>query len=257
MLAQGHDNCSRDQIGMIKVFGMARGGTNILCNMIYSYPEVERPKHVELQTYIYRNNPSSKLRIRIEKFLYADYLHNDNYDAHKTGSKKIKNVIGKLRDRNYLIKVMNGNIAYYDDINQPVDRNIILLRDKLSVFGSLVRRGAKPVAAINNINNFYKFSDYYARRDKLLVVHFEDMLSDYDRVLGQVSEYLGYRKIDKVYLGLKPTLTNRRTGRERVCVNVSDVPNYLDRGINEEQISQVRSFYDNEQLDLYTSLLAC
>lgn len=242
---------------MIKVFGMARGGTNILCNMIYSYPGVERPKISELQAYIYRNNLASKTRIRIEKFLYMNYLHVENYDAHKRGSEKLKRIMDKLRNKNYLIKVMNGNIAYYDDINQSGDKNIVLLRDKLSVFGSMVRRGASPVEAINNINNFYKFSDYYAKRDNLLVVHFEDMVSNYDRVLGQVSEYLGYEKVDKVYLGLKATITSNRVGRERIYVDVSEVPNYIHSGINEKQINQLRSTCGNEMMNLYESLLTC
>src|SRR3989344_2343498 len=184
---------------MIKVFGMARGGTNILCNMIYSYPEVARPKYSELQAYIYRNNLASRIRIRFEKLLSINYVHTDNYDVDKRGGKKLRSIVDKMRDKNYLVKVMNGNIAYYDAINAAADKNIILLRDKMSVFGSMVRRGAKPVEAINNINNFYKFAEYFSKRDNLLIIRFEEMANDYGSVLEKVSDYLGYKKVDKVY----------------------------------------------------------
>lgn len=241
---------------MIKVFGMARGGTNILCNMIYSFPEVTRPKYSELQYYIYRRNGYvSKIRRRLEFFLQTDQLDVDNYDADEKSGKKYKKIVDKLRDKNFLFKVMNGNIAYYDALNQQGDCNIILLRDKMSVLGSMIRRGAKPVKAINNINNFYSFAEFYSTRDNLLVIKFEDMLENYNRVLGQISEYLGYQKIDKVYLGLKGTLTNNRVGKKRIYINVSEVGDYIDNTINEKQVGQLESLCGKEISTMYKTML--
>lgn len=240
---------------MIKVFGMARGGTNFLCNMIYSFPEVVRPRYSELQRYVYKWKTFSRVRIRLEKCLSINYVDVTNYDAHPKGSRILQDKVDRLRSKNHLIKVMNGNIAYYDAINHPNDKNIILLRNKLCVLGSMVRRGAKPVEAINNINCFYKYSEHLAKRDNLLVVKFEDIANNYDHVLTRVSDYLGYEKVDKVYLGLKGTLTSNRTGRTRIYVDIAEVPQYIDSAIDEKQLSQLDSSCGRELFDFYKFLL--
>jgi hypothetical protein len=243
---------------MIKVFGMARGGTNILCNMIYSFPEVERPRYSELQNYIYkRNTLTARIRQRFEKLTQKDHLSLDNYDIDKKSGEKYRKIMDSLRDNNFLFKIMNGNIAYYDFLNRPGDRNIILLRNKMSVFGSMIRRGEKPVKAINNINNFYRFADFFSKRDQLPVIHFEDILKDYNKELQKITDYLKFNKIDKVYFGLKETLTQKRLGRKRVLINVIDASGYIDKTINDKQKILLESLFKKDILLLYENMMSC
>lgn len=150
-----------------------------------------------------------------------------------------------------------GNIAYYDDINEIADRNIILLRNKKSVLGSMVRRGAPPVASINNINNFYKFAEYYAERDGLLVLHCEDIISNYKNALCQVAVYLGYKPVQKVYFGVKPTLSNTADGKTRSHIDVDEVQKHLDGDINEKQADKLKKYLQGKPYGLYEKLLNC
>lgn len=64
---------------MIKVFRMQREGTNLLCNMIYSYPIVEWPKYSEPQAYTYGiSGRGHRLQQFSQMPLHCDYLRLDN-----------------------------------------------------------------------------------------------------------------------------------------------------------------------------------
>ncbi len=64
---------------MIKVFDMHRGETNLLCNMIYSYPAVERTRRSDSQVYIYGvSGLGHRLQRPSQALLRRDYLHLNN-----------------------------------------------------------------------------------------------------------------------------------------------------------------------------------
>ena len=231
---------------MILVVGMARGGTNILWNIIQSHPDVIDSYYEINEIFGKKTNIGIKnklvielcaltncsfssidslIRSRVRKF--ASYsFHNDEYNKYKYSNEKYSptelnslTICTKLVsswENNWLRTVLKRNDATkYIPLIEKADqglKKVFLIRNGYAMVNSWKRRGATVEIAAKWYQKYVSFYEQECERkpENTILIRYEDVLENPFGESEKIFEFLGLKpkSLKELRIALKPTINN-------------------------------------------------
>jgi hypothetical protein len=245
---------------IILICGFARGGTNLLWNILQSHPDVVSPiyetgklfNYPELKAglFLYKYNiPLYKLVV--DASLYRWKLKNLNHEDNKYAYENKMYTRSLLQKSTLCLKSVNADIGYTDLLLSiyPDLHFIGLTRNGYAVAEGHMRRGASiKEAAFIYKNLAEKFEEYRSVTSKFTIIKYEDLIADPFKTAHYIYSFVNASpsKLDKLRLKVKRVMKNENShlvpyGQEnrKYWFDEHTINNIIDPNVNEVQVNRL------------------
>lgn len=270
----------------ILLSGYSRGGTNIVWNIFQSHPLICAPQHETGAIFRYPEHLKFCYFIRLAKKLGLIHTRGSrriiDYQLYRYKMENMHKPENKYKyeDEVYTAEEVANSVFCLKSVDKDIfltdllldvypDMYIVfLVRNGYAIAEGHVRRGKSIKESAENYVSIGRYMETFKMEsDRCIIVKFEDILEDAFKVSHDLFKFVQLKpeKLEKIRLKSKKVIkkndvheTPYGKNDEKYWFSSDQIPQILDPGINEKQISnltadQIREFNDiaGEQLEKF------